>query len=171
MKKSLYLSLLLLGGIVSANSIITMAKVEPAALVSFDQAFVTGNSLVTATKSFETAKVEFDMDLSTKFEVSKNLYVQTNTTTPLTISLHSLGDANGKLTHTNGIDDIRVDYKLMDDDYATFDGTLEKTLTSSPRDGTGDSVGTFWFKQHYDTPGDQVAGKYSITFEVILKAS
>jgi len=169
MKKSLYLSLFLLSRLVFADSITTLVKIEPASLVSFDQAFVTGGTLTTATHSFETVQVDFAMNLGTKFEVTKNIYVKTNTSTPLTMALKSLGNQYGKLT--KGVDDIRVDYKLMGNDYTLFDGTVERTLTSTPLDGTGGAVGTFYFKQHYDTPGDQAAGTYSITFEVKIRAS
>ena len=170
MKKILYLTLLVLGNALVADTITLEGEVQPASVVSFTKADVSGATLSSNTHTFVDAVIDdIPLILGQKFNIVKNIYVKTNTNRPLLMSLEALGDPNGQLVK-DGFNKIRVDYKLMGNAYTVLDGTVTKTLTNAPLDGTGNEVGTFEMKQHYYTPGDAEAGTYSNSLKVTITA-
>ena len=170
MKKVLYLTLLFLGNSLFADTITLEGAVQPASIVSFTKADVSGATLSSNTHTFIDADIDdIAINIGQKFNIVKNIYVKTNTNRPLLISLEALGDPNGQLVK-DVFNKIRVDYKLMGNAYFPIDGTETRTLTNIALDGMGNEVGTFEMKQHNFTPGDAEAGTYSNSLRVRITA-
>jgi len=170
MRKIIFLTMLTLSCNTYADGTLTITgTVEPASIVGFDKTSVMATSLVTGTHTFQDASIGIDVPLAGKFDVSRDIYIKTNTNTAIEMSI-SAPDNYGDLKTVDGRESIRVDYKLMNTTYTTLDGETFVELTNQANDGS-DSVGTLNLKQHSNTASDQDAGTYSTLLTITIRKS